>query len=60
MKGLGLRHDNRKPVIMNENDQSPIALNSSRNKTFNTKTLKSPTIWNCDWNLFSLPEIHIK
>ena len=33
---------------------------SARNNFSSSASFKSPEVWNCDWNLNMLPEMHIK
>ena len=54
------KNDNKKASLLNEKEDNYTILNSIKNKSVNKKFLKSPTVWNCDWKLYSLPEMHIR
>lgn len=37
-----------------------ISTYSVNNNFLNSKSFKNPAVWNCDWNLNNMPEMHIK
>ncbi len=58
-------HDlNDETNLNGSGQQSPVIFNGfpgkSKNNFVNSAAFKSPSVWNCDWNLNNIPEMHIK
>lgn len=60
LKSFGMKNERKKSVALSENGEIFQILNTKKNKSLNKKLLKSPNIWNCDWNLYALEELNIK
>ena len=51
-------------IVLNNTAQSQVHFNGfpgkSKNNFTTSASFKSPSVWNCDWNLNNIPEMHIK
>ncbi len=55
---------NDETILNNSESHSPVIFNGFpgklKNNFINSASFKSPAVWNCDWNLNNIPEMHIK
>ena len=55
---------NDETYLNDSGQQSPIIFNGFpgkiKNNFINSASFKLPSVWNCDWNLNNIPEMHIK